>query len=160
MFFPTPRSNQTNFIKQKGRIRNRNTWLIIFQIYTKPASTPNEFGSQTNLRFFVMSDLTFSEPQSHFDHLPDSILLSIFNRIGDVKALGRCCVVSCRFHSLVPRVDCVISDDDSLSSSPSASAISSSSDKSRNSFSNLFRFIFGRIAKPRQLFTQCETSVK
>ncbi|XP_075666857.1 F-box protein At5g46170 [Castanea sativa] len=111
-----------------------------------------------------MSDLTFSEPQSHIDHfdgLPDSILLLIFNRIGDVKALGRCCVVSRRFHSLVPqvdnvvvRVDCVISDDDSSSSSLSAPAISSSSDKSRNPFSNLFRFFFGGIVKPLQLFTQ------
>ncbi|KAL4627614.1 hypothetical protein ACB092_05G177800 [Castanea dentata] len=111
-----------------------------------------------------MSDLTFSEPQSHIDHfdgLPDSILLLIFNRIGDVKALGRCCVVSRRFHSLVPqvdnvvvRVDCVISDDDPSSSSLSAPAISSSSDKSRNPFSNLFRFFFGGIVKPLQLFTQ------
>lgn len=111
-----------------------------------------------------MSDLTLSEPQSHidhFDHLPDSILLLIFNRIGDVKALGRCCVVSRRFHSLVPqvdnvvvRVDCVISDDESSSSSLSSPAISSSSDKSRNPFSNLFRFVFGGIVKPLQLFTQ------
>ncbi|XP_006283811.2 F-box protein At4g18380 [Capsella rubella] len=58
----------------------------------------------------------------HFDHLPDSILLLIFNNIGDVKSLGRCCVVSKRFHSLIPqvenvvvRVDCVISDDDGSS---------------------------------------------
>ena len=111
-----------------------------------------------------MSGLTFSKPQSHIDHfdrLPDSILLLIFNRIGDVKALGRCCVVSCRFHSLVPqvdnvvvRVDCVFSDDDSLSSSLSTPTISSSSDKSRNPFSNLFRFVFGGIVKPLQLFTQ------
>ena len=80
-----------------------------------------------------MSDLTFSEPQAHFDCLLDSILLLIFNRIGDVKALGRCCVVSRHFHSLVPqvdnvvvRVDCVISNDDSLSSSLSTPTISSS----------------------------------
>ncbi|KAG7574175.1 F-box-like domain superfamily [Arabidopsis suecica] len=64
------------------------------------------------------------QPQQidHFDYLPDSILLLIFNNIGDVKALGRCSVVSKRFHSLIPqvenvvvRVDCVISDDDSSS---------------------------------------------
>ncbi|GMY10027.1 F-box protein At5g46170-like [Fagus crenata] len=60
---------------------------------------------------------------NHFDRLPDSLLLLVFNKIGDVKALGRCCVVSRRFHYLVPqvdnvvvRVDCVISDDDSSSS--------------------------------------------
>lgn len=96
----------------------------------------------------------------HFDRLPDSLLLLVFNKIGDVKALGRCCVVSRRFHSLVPqvenvvvRVDCVISDDDSSSSSSSASP--SSSDKSRNPFSNLFRFVFlGTIVKPFQFLTQ------
>ncbi|CAA7023634.1 unnamed protein product [Microthlaspi erraticum] len=52
------------------------------------------------------------EPQTleidHFDYLPDSVLLLVFNKIGDVKALGRCCVVSKRFHFLV-RVDCIIS---------------------------------------------------
>ena len=75
--------------------------------------------------------------------------------------MGRCCVVSHRFHSLVPqvdnvvvRVDCVISDDDSSSSSLSSPAICSSSDKSRNPFSNLLRFVFGGIVKPLQLFTQ------
>lgn len=90
----------------------------------------------------------------HFDRLPDSLLLLVFNKIGDVKALGRCCVVSRRFHSLVPqvenvvvRVDCVISDDDSSSSS-------SSSDKSRSSFSSLFRLVFGGIVKPIQALGQ------
>ena len=152
MFFPNPRSNQTNFIKQKSRNRNRNrnTWLIISQIYTKPTSTTNEFRSQTNLCFFVMSDLTFLEPQSHinhFDRLPDSILLLIFNRIDNVKALGRCCIVSRCFHSLIlqvdnviVRVDYVISDNDYSSSSLSAPAISSSnsfSAKSSSPFSSV-----------------------
>lgn len=106
-------------------------------------------------------DLTcrvYPEPDSmdidHFDRLPDSVLLLVFNKIGDVKALGRCCVVSRRFHTLVPqvenvvvRVDCVISDDDS-------SSASSSSDKSRGPFSNLFRFVFGGIVKPLQALSQ------
>ncbi|GKV36937.1 hypothetical protein SLEP1_g45020 [Rubroshorea leprosula] len=95
-------------------------------------------------------------PIDHFDRLPDSLLLLVFNKIGDVKALGRCCVVSRRFHSLVPqvenvvvRVDCVISDDDSSSSS-------SSSDKSRiaGPFSCLFRLVFGGIVKPLQALVQ------
>ena len=97
----------------------------------------------------------------HFDRLPDSLLLLVFNKIGDVKALGRCCVVSCRFHCLVPqldnvvvRVDCVISDDDSSSSAINSSSISSSSDKSRNPFSNLFRFVFGGFVKPIQVISQ------
>ncbi|KAK9714373.1 hypothetical protein RND81_06G089500 [Saponaria officinalis] len=90
----------------------------------------------------------------HFDRIPDSILLLVFNKIGDVKALGRCCVVSKRFHSLVPqvenvvvRVDCVISDDDPSSSS-------SSSDKSRSPFANVVRLIFGNIVKPLQALSQ------
>ena len=51
----------------------------------------------------------FPEPEiDHFDRLPDSLLLLVFNKIGDVKALGRCCVVSRRFHSLVPQVENVV----------------------------------------------------
>lgn len=93
-------------------------------------------------------------PIDHFDRLPDSLLLLVFNKIGDVKALGRCCVVSRRFHSLVPqvenvvvRVDCVISDDDSSSSA-------ASSDKSRGPFWNLLRLVFGGIVKPIQTLGQ------
>ncbi|PKA66034.1 F-box protein [Apostasia shenzhenica] len=88
-----------------------------------------------------------------FDRLPDSVLLVIFNRIGDVKALGRCCVVSHRFHSLVPlvdnvvvRVDCVISDGPSPSSScPSAS---DEIDKTRCVFSHLTRLVLGGLVRP------------
>ncbi|KAJ0648824.1 putative F-box protein AUF1 [Helianthus annuus] len=67
-----------------------------------------------------------------FNSLPDSLLLLIFNKIGDVKALGRCCAVSRRFHSLIPqvknvvvRVDCVISDDDDSNASASSHKSSS-----------------------------------
>ncbi|GER36754.1 F-box family protein [Striga asiatica] len=59
----------------------------------------------------IRSDLRgriFPEPIDHFDRLPDSVILLIFNQIGDVKALGRCCVVSRRFHDLVPQVDNVV----------------------------------------------------
>ncbi|KAL1193745.1 F-box protein [Cardamine amara subsp. amara] len=96
------------------------------------------------------------EEIDHFDLLPDSILLLVFNKIGDVKALGRCCVVSRRFHSLIPqvenvvvRVDCVISDDDSssLSSIKSRSAGS-------GSFSSIFRLVVGGIVKPLQALGQ------
>ncbi|XP_057949048.1 F-box protein At5g46170 [Malania oleifera] len=110
----------------------------------------------------LRSDLTskiWPEPSDsatdHFDRLPDSLLLLVFNKIGDVKALGRCCVVSRRFHSLVPqvehvlvRVDCVISDDD-------AASAASASDKARaGSFSNIFRLILGGIVKPLQALGQ------
>ncbi|GAA0165098.1 hypothetical protein LIER_20587 [Lithospermum erythrorhizon] len=101
------------------------------------------------------------EPIDHFDDLPDSLLLLIFNRIGDVKALGRCCIVSRRFHLLVPqvdnavvRVDCVISDDDPSSSSSGGSGFSLSnsggSDKSRS----ILRYIVNSLIKPFQSFSQ------
>ncbi|KAG9439352.1 hypothetical protein H6P81_019517 [Aristolochia fimbriata] len=93
-------------------------------------------------------------PIDHFDRLPDSLLLLVFNRIGDVKALGRCCVVSRRFHGLVPqvdnvvvKVDCVISDDDPASPN-------SSSDKGKSVFSHLVRFVLGGIVKPLQALGQ------
>ncbi|CAL9166053.1 F-box protein At5g46170-like [Musa acuminata AAA Group] len=94
----------------------------------------------------------------HFDRLPDSVLLVIFNRIGDVKVLGRCCVVSRRFHALallvddvVVRVDCVISDDPS--SSPGAAG-GSVSDKPRGVFSHLARLVLGGLVKPLQALSQ------
>uniref|UniRef100_A0A0D9WIH2 F-box domain-containing protein n=1 Tax=Leersia perrieri TaxID=77586 RepID=A0A0D9WIH2_9ORYZ len=104
----------------------------------------------------------------HFDRLPDPLLLVIFNRIGDVKALGRCSLVSRRFHDLVPlvdsvlvRVDCVIPDDPASSSS-SASASSSSSPPSsptasaraRTVFSQIARIVLGGIVKPIQALGQ------
>ncbi|KAK9697036.1 hypothetical protein RND81_08G010800 [Saponaria officinalis] len=105
----------------------------------------------------IPADLTphtaVADATDHFDRIPDSLLLLIFNKIGDVKALGRCGVVSRRFHHLVPqvenvvvRVDCVISDDDA--------AATSSSDKSRSPFSNLFRIVVGNIFRPLQALGQ------
>ncbi|XP_077253857.1 F-box protein At5g46170-like [Tasmannia lanceolata] len=89
----------------------------------------------------------------HFDRLPDSLLLLVFNKIGDVKALGRCCVVSRRFHGLVPqvdnvivKVDCVISDDDG--------SASGTSDKGKSVFSHLVRLVLGGIVKPLQALGQ------
>ncbi|KAL3615195.1 hypothetical protein CASFOL_040856 [Castilleja foliolosa] len=102
------------------------------------------------------------EPIDHLDRLPDSIILLIFNKIGDVKALGRCCVVSRRFHYLVPqvddvivRVDCVISDDDPSSTSSSGS--SAASDKFRHPITSLFRIFFSGLFKPLQSLTQLIT---
>ncbi|KAK6154849.1 hypothetical protein DH2020_009097 [Rehmannia glutinosa] len=104
------------------------------------------------------------EPIDHFDRLPDSVILLIFNKIGDVKALGRCCVVSKRFQYLVPqvddvivRVDCVISDDDPSANSSSSSASSAASDKFRHPISSLFRIFFSGLFKPLQSLTQLIT---
>lgn len=91
--------------------------------------------------------------EDQFDRLPDSVLLLIFNRIGDVKALGRCCVVSIRFSSLIPlvdsvvvRIDCVISDDPAPLPAPS--------EKARNVFSQIARLVLGGIVRPLQALGQ------
>ncbi|KAJ8546551.1 hypothetical protein K7X08_032625 [Anisodus acutangulus] len=98
----------------------------------------------------------YPEPVDHFGRLPESVLLFIFNNIGDVKALGRCCLVSKLFNSLVPlvdsvivRVDCVISDDDDDSSSSSSSV-----DNSIHPISSLFRLVFSGLLKPFQSISQ------
>ncbi|XP_068637830.1 F-box protein At5g46170-like [Aristolochia californica] len=85
-----------------------------------------------------------------FDHLPDSLLLLIFNRLQDVKSLGRCCAVSKRFNSValqvdsvVVRVDCVISEADGGPAS-----------KPRSLFSNLFKLLLGSFFKPLQVLQQ------
>lgn len=104
------------------------------------------------------------EPIDHFDLLPDSLILLIFSQIGDVKVLGRCCVVSRRFHSLVSqvdnvvvRVDCVISDDDPPATSSSSAVAAAASDKSRHPISSLFRIFFSGLLKPFQSLSQLIT---
>nr|CAD1819690.1 unnamed protein product [Ananas comosus var. bracteatus] len=54
------------------------------------------------------SDHAAAEGVDHFDRLPDAIILVVLNWIGDVKALGRCSLVSRRFRFLVPFVDRVV----------------------------------------------------
>lgn len=86
----------------------------------------------------------------YFDQLPDSIVLLIFNKLFDVKTLGRCYVVSKRFQNLIPqaenvvvRVDCVISDDDVTPNSISG--------ESRvGTFASFFNFVVTGIVKPIQ----------
>ncbi|ERM99054.1 hypothetical protein AMTRI_Chr01g127120 [Amborella trichopoda] len=88
-------------------------------------------------------------PEDHFDRLPDSLLLIIFNKLEDVKSLGRCFAVSKRFNSLIPEVhnvlvkfDCVISgtDDDD----PNSSILP----RPRNLFSHFFKLMLGAFLKP------------
>ncbi|CAA7394026.1 unnamed protein product [Spirodela intermedia] len=102
-----------------------------------------------------------------FDRLPDSVLLLVFGKIADVKALGRCCVVSRRFLTLarqvddvLVRVDCVVSGDDDRSSPddyPPSNAFSSSTPcagKPRGLFSDLLRLVLGGVARPLQAISQ------
>ncbi|GMI77215.1 auxin up-regulated f-box protein 1 [Hibiscus trionum] len=56
-----------------------------------------------------------------FDQLPDSLILSIFNSVSDVKSLIRCRSVSKRFNSLVPQTESILLKIDRVISSESDS---------------------------------------
>ncbi|XP_074567344.1 F-box protein At5g46170-like [Curcuma longa] len=101
------------------------------------------------------------EAIDHFDQLPDSVLLLIFNLVGDIKQLGRCCVVSRRFHAVVPlvddvvvRVDCVISDDPCPSPDAVAGGEAVLSQKPRSVVSHLARLVLDGLVKPLQALGQ------
>ncbi|OEL17271.1 F-box protein [Dichanthelium oligosanthes] len=100
--------------------------------------------------------------EDQFDRLHDAVLLDVLNRIGDVKALGRCALVSRRFHALVPlvgsvfvRVDCVIPDDPphSGSSAPGSpqqqhQAPAATGGRGRGALSHFARVLLGGISRP------------
>ncbi|CAM0883486.1 unnamed protein product [Alopecurus aequalis] len=100
------------------------------------------------------------EEEDHFDRLPDAVLLDVFNHIGDVKALGRCALVSRRFHALVPlvdsvfvRVDCVIPDEPPAApaSSPQPAAGTA---RGRGALAHFARLVLGGIVRPIQALGQ------
>ncbi|KAG6405008.1 hypothetical protein SASPL_132587 [Salvia splendens] len=82
----------------------------------------------------------------HFDRLPDEIILSIFNRIGDATALGRCCAVSRRFHSIVPQVDDIVIHVGSVTSEEKERELASS--PPRHPIASFFRILFSGLFNP------------
>ncbi|KAJ1297374.1 hypothetical protein BS78_01G370700 [Paspalum vaginatum] len=60
---------------------------------------------QSKHRVFAEDLLLAAEGEDHFDRVPDSLVLLIFNKLADARALGRCSAVSRRFNALVPLVD-------------------------------------------------------
>lgn len=99
-----------------------------------------------------MGDLPSTD---YFDHLPDSILLVIFNKIGDVKALGRCCLVSKRFQTLVPQVqNVVVTVDSVISNDDDVSSVSGTLEESRGLISSFFNIVVSGIVKPIQALGQ------
>ncbi|RWW33213.1 hypothetical protein GW17_00002090 [Ensete ventricosum] len=90
--------------------------------------------------------------QDHFDQIPDSLVLLIFNKLADIRSLGRCLAVSKRFNILVPlvhdvyvRIDRVVSVD-----GDSDEALTLSSPKPRNFLAHLLKLMLFAILKPFQ----------
>eukprot|EP00252_Welwitschia_mirabilis_P021769 TRINITY_DN5685_c0_g2_i1.p1 TRINITY_DN5685_c0_g2~~TRINITY_DN5685_c0_g2_i1.p1 ORF type:complete len:360 (+),score=54.90 TRINITY_DN5685_c0_g2_i1:160-1239(+) len=107
-------------------------------------------------------DLEFSSTgkasvqEDYGDLLPDSLLLLIFNKLDDIKALGRCCAVSKRFNKLVSqvenvtvKVDCVISGEESCISG-----------KGKGIWSQIVRVLLGSILRPLQVLQELIGSKK
>ncbi|CAL9115225.1 F-box protein At4g18380-like [Musa acuminata AAA Group] len=88
--------------------------------------------------------------QDHFDRIPDSLVLLIFNKLADVRSLGRCSAVSKRFNALVPlvhnvyvKIDRVVSID-----GDSFDALDLSLPKPRTLFAHLLKLILFAILQP------------
>ncbi|XP_074555834.1 F-box protein At4g18380-like [Curcuma longa] len=84
--------------------------------------------------------------QDHFDQLPDSLLLLIFNKLADVHSLGRCLAVSKRFNSLVPLVHDLFVKIDRLVPVDGDCDVASLS--SPNIFAHLLKLILLTILRP------------
>lgn len=91
-----------------------------------------------------------------FEKLHDCVVLQILNRIGDIKALGRCSVVSKRFCALVllvenvtVKVDCVITGEDTALNV-----------RERGFLGHFFRFVIGSLVRPLQVFQNMMGSKK
>ncbi|XP_072998232.1 F-box protein At4g18380-like [Typha latifolia] len=85
-----------------------------------------------------------------FDRLPDSVVLFIFNKLADVRSLGRCSTVSKRFNSLVPlvhdiyvKIDRVVTVD-----GDAEDALNPPNPRPRNLFSHFFKMMFFTLLKP------------
>ncbi|CAL9055223.1 unnamed protein product [Musa banksii] len=90
--------------------------------------------------------------QDHFDQIPDSLVLLIFNKVADIRSLGRCLAVSKRFNILVPQVhDVSVRIDRDVSVDGDAEeALTLSSPKPRNLLAHLLKLMLFAILKPFQ----------
>lgn len=88
--------------------------------------------------------------EDHFDRIPDSIVLDIFNKVADVRSLGRCSAVSKRFNALVPLVhDVYVKIDRVLTiDGQSDDSIDPSSRKSKSLLSQFLKLLFFAFLKP------------
>ncbi|KAJ7559559.1 hypothetical protein O6H91_04G091100 [Diphasiastrum complanatum] len=88
----------------------------------------------------VASEIS-NDTDDYFDFVPDPIVLLIFNKLADVKALGSCSVVSKRFYELALKVENV---------SVKVDRAIAGEGKRKRLLSNLKRIVLGSILKPFQ----------
>lgn len=95
----------------------------------------------------LASEKEEEEEEELFERLSDAVALCILNRVGDIKALGRCCVVSRRFNALVPQVENVVVKVDCVISGEDGGGLNV---KGKGILTHLLRFVVGSIVKPLQ----------
>lgn len=122
---------------------------------------------QSRHRVFA-EDLLLAQLQGedHFDNVPDSLVLIIFNKLADARSLGRCAAVSKRFNSLVPlvddaclRIDRVISPD-GADDALGVSGDGAGAPRQRGAgavFSGLLKTVLSAVLKP---FGHCDAGAK
>ncbi|CAM0872964.1 unnamed protein product [Alopecurus aequalis] len=117
---------------------------------------------QSRHRVFA-EDLLLAQLQGedHFDNVPDSLVLLIFNKLADARSLGRCSAVSRRFNALVPlvddaclRIDRVISTDGADADDALGVSAGSGGTRQRGGvFSSLLKTVLLAVLKP---FGHCD----
>ncbi|KAL5210608.1 hypothetical protein ABZP36_006231 [Zizania latifolia] len=97
--------------------------------------------------------------EDHFDRVPDSLVLLIFNRLADARSLGNCSAVSRRFNALVPlvddatlRIDRIITD-----AADTEDALGLAGPRPRGVLSHLLKAMLFAVLKP---FGHCDAGVR
>lgn len=124
---------------------------------------------QSRHRVFA-EDLLLAQLQGedHFDNVPDSLVLIIFNKLADARSLGRCAAVSKRFNSLVPlvddaclRIDRVISSDAADAADDALGVSAGGAQRQRTGagavFSGLLKTVLSAVLKP---FGHCDAGAR
>ncbi|KAL6901994.1 hypothetical protein ACP4OV_004870 [Aristida adscensionis] len=99
--------------------------------------------------------LAAAEGEDHFDRVPDSLVLIIFNKLADARSLGRCSAVSRRFNALVPLVDdaCLRIDRVITDAADAEDALGLAGPRPRGVLSHLLKAMLLAVLKP---FSHCD----
>ncbi|XP_062211075.1 F-box protein At5g46170-like [Phragmites australis] len=112
---------------------------------------------QSKHRIFAEDLLLAAEGEDHFDQVPDSLVLLIFNKLADARSLGRCSVVSRRFNALVPLVDDACLRIDRVIPADADDALGLAGPRPRGVLSHLLKAMLLAVLKP---FSHCDAGGK
>jgi hypothetical protein len=110
---------------------------------------------QSKHRIFAEDLLLPAEGEDHFDRLPDSLVLLIFNKLADARSLGRCSALSRRFSALVPLVDDACLRIDRVIAADAADDAMGLAGGPRPRISHLLKAMLIAVLKP---FAHCDAS--